>query len=107
MLRVAGMIHISDEHIEEYKKLHRQVWPEVIDRIKKSNIQNYSIHLKDNTLFSYYEYVGENYEKDMAEMEGDEATQRWWAICKPLQKPLVTRSESEWWADMEEVFYMR
>ncbi|MEK3935559.1 L-rhamnose mutarotase [Sporosarcina sp. FSL W7-1349] len=106
MLRVASVIHITDEHIDEYKKLHQRVWPEVIDRIKRSNIQNYSIHIKDNTLFSYYEYVGENYEKDMAEMEKDETTQRWWAICKPLQEPLVTRSENEWWASMKEVFYL-
>jgi L-rhamnose mutarotase len=24
---------------------------------------------------------------------------------KPMQQPLETRSEGEWWADMEEVFH--
>lgn len=106
MLRIASIITITDENLEEYKKLHQAVWNGVKDRIKKSNIQNYSIHYKDNMLFSYFEYVGEDYEKDMEDMEKDDITQKWWSICKPLQTPVKNRLEKEWWASMEEIFFL-
>ena len=28
-----------------------------------------------------------------------------WAIMKPMQEPLPTRAEGEWWANLEEVFH--
>jgi len=104
--RFGQVIAVQPGKIEEYKKLHANAWPGVLRMIKECNLQNYSIYFKDGYLFSYYEYVGNDYEGDMAKMAADPETQRWWAVCKPLQKPLDTRSEGEWWADMEEVFHL-
>jgi len=70
-----------------------------------SNIRNYSIYLKDDLLFGYYEYHGTDYQADMAKIASDPKTQEWWAIMEPMQKPLDTRAEGEWWAAMEEVFH--
>ena len=36
--------------------------------IQECNIRNYSIYYRDGYLFSYYEYVGDDYEADMAKM---------------------------------------
>jgi L-rhamnose mutarotase len=105
MKRYGMVIKVKPERLEEYKKLHAAVWPDVLAVIKKSHIQNYSIFLKDDTLFSYFEYTGENFEKDMAYMAEQPITQKWWEFCVPCQEPLETRQEGEWWADMEEVFY--
>jgi L-rhamnose mutarotase len=33
-------------------------------------------------------------------------TQEWWSIMQPMQEPLSTRREGEWWAEMEEVFHL-
>jgi len=41
----------------------------------------------------------------MAKMAADRKTQEWWAIMMPMQRPLETRTEGEWWANMEEVFH--
>ena len=54
-------------------------------------------------LFAYFEYVGDDFDADMAKMAADPETQRWWDIMMPMQDPLETRAEGEWWADMEEV----
>ena len=105
MQRCGSVIGVKEEKIDEYVKLHAAVWPEVLDMIKKCNIRNYSIYYKDNLLFSYFEYVGDDFEADMAKMAADVTTQKWWDVCKPCQKPLATRAEGEWWADMEEVFH--
>jgi L-rhamnose mutarotase len=56
-------------------------------------------------LFSYFEYIGEDFEADMAKMAADSETQRWWGVCIPCQDPLSDRASGQWWADMEEVFH--
>ncbi|WP_421579009.1 L-rhamnose mutarotase [Shinella sp. M31] len=107
MQRIGMVIGVKPERIEEYKRLHAAVWPEVLARISACNIRNYSIFLKEpeNLLFSFFEYHGADYAGDMAKMAADPRTQEWWAVCMPCQAPLDTRKEGEWWAGMEEVFF--
>ena len=121
MQRYGMVIRVKPEKFEEYKQLHAQVWPDVLKMIKECNIRNYSIYHKDGYLFSYFEYVGDDFESDMAKMAADPTTQKWWDVCKPCQEPLVSRLSSlvsratddgrrtmddgRWWASMEEVFH--
>jgi L-rhamnose mutarotase len=109
--RYGSVIGLRSDKIDEYKKLHAAVWPGVIERIKESNIRNYSIFLRrlpdgNHYLFSYFEYVGDDFDRDMSAMAEDPQTQEWWAVCKPCQEPLANRVEGEWWSDMEEVFHL-
>ena len=111
MKRYGMVIGLEPEKIDEYKKLHAAVWPDVLRMITACHIQNYSIylrHLEDGRpyLFSYFEYVGTDFGADMARMAADPTTQRWWSCCKPCQKPLTQRAPEEWWASMEEVFHL-
>ena len=105
MKRYGSVIAVKAEKLDEYKKLHAAVWPDVLKMIKECNINNYSIYYKDGYLFSYFEYIGQDYDRDMAKMGADPTTQKWWDECKPCQSPLETRAEGEWWANMEEVFH--
>src|SRR5262245_43128140 len=98
-------IRLEPGHIERYKQYHRDVWPEVLAAIRRSNIRNYSIFLKDDQLFGYYEYHGSDYDTDMANIAADPKTKEWWSIMMPMQRPLDTRRTGEWWAEMEEVFH--
>ena len=106
MKRYGMVLKVRPEMLEEYKRLHAAVWPEILDMIAKCNISNYSIYHKDGFLFSYFEYTGDSFEADMAKMAADPRTQEWWSLCKPCQQPLETRTEGEWWANMEELFHM-
>ncbi len=110
MKRYGSVIGLRPEKLEEYKRLHAAVWPDVLKMIRQCHIRNYTIFLRTLDdgrpyLFSYYEYVGRNYAADMARMAADPTTQRWWAVCKPCQQPLAGRAPEEWWAGMEEVFH--
>ncbi len=105
MERHGSVIRVRAEHLEIYRAFHAAVWPAVLDMIRQCNIRNYSIYYKDEFLFSYFEYVGDNFAADMARMAADPVTQKWWAIMKPMQEPLETRAPDEWWAEMEEVFH--
>jgi len=110
MERYGSVIGLREEKLEEYKRLHAAVWPDVLAMIKRCNMRNYSIYLRrmpdgNFYLFSYYEYVGNDHAADMARMAADPRTQEWWSVCGPCQKPLADRAEGEWWAAMEEVFH--
>lgn len=107
MKRYGAVLGLSEEGKAEYRKLHAAVWPEVLAKITECNICNYSIFLKEpeNLLFSFFEYTGTDYAADMAKMAADPTTQKWWAVNMPLQRPLETRKEGEWWADMTEIFH--
>ena len=108
MKRYGFLIGLKPERIAEYKRVHAAVWPEVLDQIRRCNIRNYSIFLREpeNLLFGYYEYHGDDHAADMAAMAEDPKTQEWWDICMPMQAPLETREEGDWWAEMEPVFLM-
>ena len=107
MQRIGMVIGVRPERLEDYKRLHAAVWPDVLAMISACNIRNYSIFLKEpeNLLFSFFEYHGTDFSADMAKMAADPKTQEWWAVCMPCQAPLETRKDGEWWAGMEEVFF--
>ncbi|UUP19787.1 L-rhamnose mutarotase [Nitratireductor thuwali] len=107
MQRMGMVIGLKPEKVEEYKRLHAEVWPDVLAMISACNIRNYSIFLKEpeNLLFGYWEYHGTDFAADAAKMAADPTTQKWWDVCMPCQEPLGTRGEGEWWAMMEEVFH--
>jgi L-rhamnose mutarotase len=100
------VIGLKPEAEKRYKEYHAVVWPGVLDMIRQCNIRNYSIYLKDGMLYSYFEYYGTDFAADMAKMAADATTQEWWSIMEPMQSPLLTRKDGEWWATMEEVFHM-
>lgn len=106
MKRYGSVIGVRPEAVEEYRKYHANVWPEVLEMIRKCNIRNYSIYLKDDLLFGYFEYHGSDYAADMQKMAADLKTQEWWKVMGPMQCPLESRAPGEWWANMEEVFHM-
>ena len=106
MKRYGSLLQVKAESIDEYKVYHAAVWPEVLATIQACNIRNYSIYLRDGLLFAYYEYHGSDYAEDMAKMSADPKTQEWWTIMMPMQAPVETAAEGEWWAPMEEVFHI-
>lgn len=104
-MRVGSLIKLKPEYEERYIILHKHAFPGVLDRIRKSYIRNYSIYLRDGILFSYYEYVGDDYNGDIARIGQDPATQEWWKLTDPMQDPIESRKEEEWWASMDEIFH--
>lgn len=105
--RFVQIIHLKPEHASEYIRLHAEVWPGVLNKIKECHLSNYSIFEKDNLLVAYFEYSGQDFAADMQKMAEDEETQRWWALVKPLMEPVENREEGEFWADMKEIFHLK
>jgi L-rhamnose mutarotase len=107
MQRMGLVVGLKAEAIPEYKRIHAAVWPEILELITACNIRNYSIFLREpeNLLFASWEYHGTDFAADMAKMRASPRMRDWWKITDPMQSPLGTRKEGEWWAPMEEVFH--
>lgn len=69
MQRVGFVIKVKPHKLEEYKKLHNPIWPELEAALRKAGIRNYSLWLSpDGTEFGY--------------LECDD----WAAVCRYLDK---------------------
>ena len=56
MKRVGFIFKIKENKIDEHKKHHKNVWPEMLEALKRNGWRNYSIFLKDDgTLFGYFD----------------------------------------------------
>lgn len=106
MQRVAQLIRVKPSKLEEYRALHADAWPEVLDRLRASHITNYSIFHHDGLLFSYFEYSGDDLAADQADIAADPVTQEWWKLTDPCQEPLPSAPPGQWWSPMEQVFLM-
>ena len=76
-----------------------------METITECNLQNYSIFLHDDCVFSYYEYTGEDYDADMAKMAQDPITQEWWKHTQPCFEKYAIDSRSEFYHDIKQIFY--
>lgn len=106
MKRYGQMIKLKRGGIEKYINYHQNPWPGVNEMINECNLTNYSIFIKDNYLFAYFEYVGKDFIEDMQKMAADSITRKWWDTIKPLMEPIETRNHVEFWADMEEIYHL-
>ena len=104
--RIASAIRLRPEKAEEYKALHEEVWPGVLDRLRASNISNYSIFLHGDLLIAYFEYRGADLDADKAAIAADPVTQKWWELTDPCQERLPGTPEGKQWADVPSVFFM-
>ena len=106
MRRFGQILKLKPEHRDEYVREHAAVWPDVLAQIRRSNLRNYSIFLRDGILFAYFEYVGDDFAADMRAMAADPATQRWWALMEPMQQKWPSAAAGDWWTNMTEVFHV-
>lgn len=106
MSRHGFVIGIRPEKLEDYKRLHSDVWPDILDLLRQAHVSNYTIFQKDDLLFGVFDYGGTDLDADFAAMNAAPVVKRWYAQCSPCQQPLETRRPGEWWAEMDTLFHM-
>lgn len=88
---------------EEYRKRHSEIWPELVNLLKKEGIRNYSIYLDEetNTLFAYQEQSGESSSQDLGTTE---IVKKWWKYMADIMETNPDNSPVS--MPLEQVFYM-
>jgi L-rhamnose mutarotase len=104
-MRVCFLLNIRKNKVEEYKKQHRQVWPEMQDALRATGWRNYSLFLKpDGMLVGYLET--DDFEKSCAAMKNYPVNARWQAITAPFFEALSNGAADDNMVPIEEVFHL-
>jgi L-rhamnose mutarotase len=93
--------------IAEYEAYHKQVWPEILQRIKESGVENLEIHRVSNRLFMIMEVGdGVSIDQKIAADAADPVVQEWEALMWKYQQALPISKPSEKWVRMEKIFQL-
>ena len=104
MQRVAFRLRVQADKLDEYKALHRAVWPELLRDLRAASIRNYSIFADGPDLFGYFEC--DDYAAVNAALARSDANRRWQMfMCGYLATPVDPDSD-EPMARMDEIFRM-
>jgi L-rhamnose mutarotase len=100
---------IPDEQlIAEYEEMHRKVWPEIIESITTSGIENMEIYRMGNRLFMIME-VNEAFsfaDKAKADAE-NEKVQEWETLMWKYQQAVPGAKPGEKWIMMDKIFELK
>ena len=104
--RYAMAVRLKDEKRDFYIKNHASVWPEILEELKKINVKNYSIYLKEDFMFGYLEYDGNNFDEDMAVMQKIPIVDKWTKLMIDCFNPFPNNEDNESWVVMDEIFHL-
>ena len=105
--RVGMVVGIKPEMINQYKRLHAADNAGVRDLLGKYHMHNFSIFLQQMPdgkwyEFGYYEYTGDDFDGDMAQLAKEPRNIEWLKKCDPMQIPLPG---AKGWTEMESVYF--
>lgn len=107
MKRICLALDLKDDPslISEYEKYHREVWPGIIDSIRKSGVELMEIYRTGNRLFMIME-VNEDYspEKKSTDDASNPLVQEWENLMWKFQQPLPGSKQDEKWIVLNKIF---
>lgn len=84
MQRAAFRLQVRKDKIKEYKQHHEQVWPEMLEALRRHGWRNYSLFMnEDGELFGYVE-AEESLEKCLEGMASEEVNTQWQQLMAPF-----------------------
>jgi L-rhamnose mutarotase len=106
MKRVCFLIRVKRACLEEYKKRHKEVWPEMLDALRETGWHNYSLFLRnDGLLVGYFETP--DLAAARAGMASRQVNDLWQAEMAPYFADLEgEKRPDESFLQLEEVFHL-
>ncbi len=98
MERHAIVMKLKIGMVQEYKRRHDNLWPEMKELLKKSGIKNYSIWNVGEFLYQYFET--EDYEGALIVLANDPIKRKW---DKYMEDIIDERNAAE----LDEMFYFK
>jgi L-rhamnose mutarotase len=103
-------INLKDDAaaIAAYRRYHADVWPEVVESLRRVGVRAMDIHLLGRRLVMIVELDdGLDLERAFAAHRASTArVAEWEALMRSLQEPVDAARPGEWWAIMEPLFQL-
>lgn len=106
MKRFGFLLKVKKDKIDEYKKIHANVWPEMLEALSRCGWHNYSLFMQDDgTLFGYFE-TPNSLQAAIGAMNNEEINTKWQEMMAPFfESPDGARAD-EILIELEEVFHL-
>ncbi len=105
MKRIGFLLKVKQDRIEEYKKHHEAVWPEMLEALSRNGWHNYSLFMRDDgLLFGYFE-AAENFQAALDGMAKEDINLKWQTFMAPYFESLSGRPDENM-VELQEVFHL-
>ncbi len=106
MNRISFLLKVKEDMIDEYKKQHETVWPEMLEALSRTGWHNYSLFMRpDGLLFGYFE-TPDSFQSALDGMAKEEINAKWQAFMAPYFEGLGGSHADESMIQLEEVFHL-
>lgn len=106
MKRVGFLLKVRPERLQEYKEHHKNVWPEMLDALRRNGWLNYSLFCRDDgLLFGYFESP-DGLQQALAGMNKEEVNDRWQRFMAPYFENIGGTQPDENMVELEELFHL-
>jgi len=100
----AFIMQLKPGHVDEYKRRHDAIWPELADLLHASGIYDYSIFLDEDTL-QLFAVLKLRPGHTVAALPDHPVMRRWWDHMAPLMEVEPGNRPREW--ALRQVFYLK
>ena len=103
MSRVAFKMKLMPGCAAEYKRRHDEIWPQLVELLKKAGMKDYSIFLEEDTNELFAVFTAEDTDA-ITKLAGHQLMQDWWKCMSDISvsnadnSPVIT--------PLKEVFYL-
>jgi L-rhamnose mutarotase len=106
MNRVAFILQVKADKLDEYKAHHKQVWPEMLDALRTTGWHNYSLFVRDDgLLFGYFE-TPNDFQTALDQMADTAINAKWQALMAPYFESPAGAHADEMMLELTEVFHL-
>jgi L-rhamnose mutarotase len=106
MKRVGFTLKVKPALMDDYRKQHQSVWPEMLAALSAAGWHNYSIFMRDDgTLFGYFE-TPESLAAAQAAMENTAINRRWQDMMSPYFEIPPGAHPDQLFIELEEIFHL-
>ena len=105
MKRICFVLQVKPDRLDEYKRRHRSVWPEMLNALRETGWNNYSLFLRDDGMLVGY-LETEDFERSRAGMASREVNERWQSEMKDFFVQPQGLTPDRAMQPLEEVFHL-
>lgn len=106
MNRIGFLLKVKPDKIEEYKKHHQNVWPEMREALGRQGWHNYSLFMRDDgLLFGYFE-TPDSFDSALSGMEQEPINALWQDFMAPFFESAAGTHADKMMVELEEIFHL-